>query len=325
MRRRNWMNLLASLLLIVLVLTGCGGAATQPAPAGAAKETKVPQTEQPKQSRQTTYPITVRDGAGRDVTIPAEPKRIVSVAPSNTELVFAVGKGGALVGRSQFDDYPPEVKQIDSIGGFAPPNYEQIVGKQPDLLLMIGGSKDARDKLVTDYKLNVFVVDPKNFDELYAGIKSLGLILNAQEQADKVTVEMQKAVKVITDKTGKAAGKPKVFYQVWDNPLMTAGSGTFIDDLIRLAGGENVGASVKGWANFSAEQLVAANPDIMIASTRDAAEKVKTQQGWEGLKAVKEARVYGVEDANLVSRPGPRLVLGLKWLAETIHPELFKQ
>jgi len=321
MTRRNWMNVLTSLLLIVTVLTGCGGVATQPAPAASAKAA---QTEQPKQSRQTTYPITVKDGAGRDVTIPAEPKRIVSLAPSNTELVFAVGKGSTLVGRSQFDDYPPEVKQIDSIGGFAPPNYELIVGKQPDLLLLIGGSKDAREKLVTEYKLNVFVVDPKNLDELYAGIKSLGLILNAQEQSDKVTGEMQKAVKAITEKTDKAASKPKVFYQVWDDPLMTAGSGTFIDDLIRLAGGENVGASVKGWANFSPEQLVAANPDFLIASTRDAAEKVKTQKGWEGLKAIKEARVYGVEDANLVSRPGPRLVLGLKWFAETIHPELFK-
>jgi iron complex transport system substrate-binding protein len=320
MNRRIWIALL-SLLLVASVIAGCSGAKTtpeqtQPAAAKPAEAAKA-------QPKQTTYPVTVKDGAGRDVTIPAEPKRIVSVAPSDTELVFALGKGGSLVGRSDFDTYPAEVKNVPSVGGFMPPNYEKIVAAKPDLLLVIGGSENERNKLINDYKLNVFVVDPKNFDQLYAGIKNLGVVLNAQEAAEKVVADMQAAVKAVTDKVATAQVKPKVYYEVWDEPLMTAGTGTFVNDLITLAGGVNVGADVQGWANYSAEKVAAANPDVIVASSKDDLDKVKARKGWESFKAVKENKVVTIDDPNLITIPGPRLVQGLQWFAKTIHPELF--
>jgi iron complex transport system substrate-binding protein len=326
MTRRIWAFAI-SLFLIAAMVAGCGGSATQApaaqsAPAAPKTEAKAPETK-PAEPKQTSYPVTLKDGAGRNVTIPAEPKRVISVAPSNTELVFALNKQSILVGRSQFDDYPADVQQIESIGGFAPPNYEQIVGMKPDLILAIGGSKDAVDKLTNDYKLNVYVLNPQNFDGLYAGIKDLGVVLNAQEQAGKVVADMQQSVKEITDKVAQAKSKPKVFYEVWNDPLMTTGDGTFINDLIKLAGGENVGAAVKGWSNFSLEQLAAANPDIYFTSVKEEAPKVKERKGFENIKAVKESKVLAVVDENLIVRPGPRLVLGLKWFAETLHPELF--
>ena len=315
---RRFSALFLSLVMAAAVAAGCGGAPAAPA------QTRAATAETKPAPRQTTYPITLKDDAGRTVTIPAEPKRVVSVAPSNTELVFALGKQSVLVGRSDYDDYPADVKKIPSIGGFEPPNYEKIVGAQPDLLLLIGGSEEARNKLTGDYKLNVFVLDPKNFDDLYADIKNLGIILNAQSAAEQLVADMQKSVKEITDKVAKATTKPKVFYEVWNDPLMTAGAGTFINDLITMAGGENVGASVKGWGNFSPEQLAAANPDIYVAGSPDAAAKVKDRKDALSLKAVKDGKLFGVEDENLVVRPGPRLVLGLQWFAQTIHPELFK-
>lgn len=325
MIRKLW-GTVSVLLLIAMTVAGCGGTATKNSPAPAASEQpKAEPAKTESKSKQTTYPITIKDGAGRDVTIAAEPKRIVSVAPSNTELLFALGKGSSLVGRSDFDDYPAEVKNVPSIGGFHPPNYELIVAAKPDLLIMPAGSKDARERLVNEYKINVLVLDPKNFDELYAGIKLLGTAINAQETAEKLVADMQKQVKEISDKAATAKSKPKVFYEVWHDPLMTAGNNTFINDLIKLAGGENVGAAVEGWANFSLEQLAAANPDILVAGSKDAATAMTTRKGWEGIKAVKEAKVVGVEDQNLIVRPGPRLVLGLKWFAETIHPDLFKK
>lgn len=324
MFRRIWALILA-LVLVAAVVAGCGGTQTQnvqPTPNPAAgSETKTPPPA--AESKKTTYPITVKDAAGRDVTIKEEPKRVVSVAPSNTELLFAIGKGNVLVGRSDFDDYPPEVTKVESVGGFFPPNYEKIVAAKPDLLLMIGGSVEARDKLVNEYKINVFVLDPKTFDEMYAGIKTLGVVMNAQENAEKLVADIQRQVKEITDKTAKAATKPKVFYELSAEPqIWTAGTGTFMDDLIKLAGGQNAIADAQGWTNVTMETLAAANPDVIITNNGGAA-ATTTRTGWAGIKAVKETKVFELADNNHVQRPGPRLVLGLKFLAETLHPELF--
>lgn len=319
MKNRSFALLLAALVLLAS-LAGCGGAQTT-----GSKESPKPATEAPKaEAKQTAYPITLKDGAGRDVTIAAEPKRIISVAPSNTELVFALGKGGSLVGRSDFDDYPAEVTSIESIGGFMPPNYEKILSLKPDLILLIGGSVEARDKLTNEYKLTTFVVEPQNFTQLYEGIQQLGTILNAQEQAAKLVADMQRAVKEVEEKAAKATTKPVVFYEVWHDPLMTVGPDTFFDDMIRIAGGVNAAASAQDrWPQFSLEQLAAANPDIILAGSEDAAKAAKERKGWESLKAVKEGKVLGLPDQNLFVRPGPRLTQGLKWMAELLHPEVF--
>ncbi|HYF94095.1 MAG TPA: ABC transporter substrate-binding protein [Symbiobacteriaceae bacterium] len=323
MTRRIWLSLI-SLLLVVSVIAGCSGstASKEAKPAQPAAEEKKP--EAPKTGKETTYPVVVKDALGRDVTIPAEPKRILSVAPANTELVFALGKGASLVGRSDFCDYPPEVKIIPSIGGFYPPNYEKIVATQPDLVLMTSGSDEERNKLVGEYKLNVFVVSPETFDAAYAGIKNLGIVLNAQDAAEKLVADMQAAVKEVTDKVAKAQSKPTVYYEVWDEPLMTAGTGTFINDMITLAGGVNIGRETKGWATINAELVAKADPDIIIGSSKADFDKIKARQAWSSFKAIKANKVYVIDDPNVVSRPGPRLVQGLKWFAETLHPELIK-
>jgi iron complex transport system substrate-binding protein len=310
---------LGALLLIpalVLALTACTGARD------AAPQTTSSKTEANPAAKATQYPLTVTDDAGRTVTIQAEPKRVVSVAPSNTELLFALGKGDVLVGRSDFDDYPPEVSKIPSIGGFYPPNYEAIVAAKPDLLLMIGGSVPEREKLTNEYKLNVLVLDPKTFDDLYKDIDLLGKVLNSQEQAAKLVAQMKADVKKIADKAAAAKEKPTVFYEVWHDPLMTAGTKTFINDLINLAGGINLGADVEGWTNYSLEKVQAKDPQIYITS-KEAAASVGQRSGFGGLKAVKEGKVFGVPDPNIVVRPGPRLIQGLEWFAKTLHPEIF--
>lgn len=329
--RHKFGALLLGLVMLLSLLAGCGGAKPSTAPATSAPAQQSTATPAPapakapaKAPKSTAYPLTIKDDAGRTVTIPAEPKRIISVAPANTELLFALGKGGSLVGRSDFCDYPAEVKSIESIGGFFPPNYEKIVSLKPDLLLLVGGSVDDRDRLANEYKLNVYVVQPETFETLYDGVARLGQVVNAQPQAEKLIADMKKAVKEVSDKTEKVTTKPKVFYEVWNDPLMTAGSSTFIDDLIRLSGGTNVGAAVKGWSNFSLEQLAAANPDVIFIGGVDGPKKLKERQAWQGFAAVKQDRVYAVEDANILSRPGPRLVLGLKWMAAKLHPDLFK-
>jgi iron complex transport system substrate-binding protein len=319
---RQFRALAVSLILALTLLTGCAPAASQgeAPPAPASKEEPTAAVD----PLLTIYPVTVKDALGRDVTIAAEPKRIISVAPSNTELLFAIGKGDSLVGRSDFCDYPAAAASIESVGGFFPPNYEKIVSLQPDLVLLIGGSDEARDKLTNEFKLTTFVVDPQNIEELYVGLKALGVVVNAQAKAAEVTAQMQAGFKEITDKVAKASTKPKVFYEVWHDPLMTAGTNTFIDDLIRMAGGTNTGAAVKGWSTFSLEQLAAANPDVIVTGAVDRVDQIKDQPSWQGFSAVKEGRVIVVEDGDVIVRPGPRLVFGLRWFAEQIHPDLLK-
>lgn len=319
-----------SLLLLVSLLAGCGGSqpAAQPSSqAAAAAEQPSGATADPQSaSKQTTYPITIRDGAGRDITIQAEPKRIVSVAPSNTELLFALGKGDVLVGRSEWDDYPAEALEVESIGGFFPPDYEKIISVQPDLILLTSGSVEEREKLEKEYKLTTFVVSPANFAELYDGVIALGKVINAQEAAEQLVADIQREIKAIEEKAAMAETKPVVFYQIWHDPLQTAGPGSFIDDMIRIAGGTNAAAAAtEPWPQFSLEQLVAANPDIIVTGSEAAAQEARDRKGWESLKAVKEGKVLGLPDENIVVRPGPRLIQGLRWFAEQIHPELFGQ
>ena len=330
MKKRTLGSFMVTLLLLITFLAGCGGSqptgdqaspsAGQPSPG----EAEPASGDAASEAQQTVYPITVKDAAGRDVTIAAEPQRIVSVAPSNTELLFALGKGDALVGRSEFDDYPAEALAIESVGGFFPPDYEKILSLEPDLILLIGGSEEARAKLENEYGLTTFVVDPQTFAELYEGVIALGQVVNAQAAAADLVAEIQQEVAAIEAKAATADTRPVVFYQVWHDPLMTAGPGSFIDDMIRIAGGTNAAAAAADpWPQFSLEQLVAANPDLIVTASPEAAQEALAQKGWESLQAVKEARVLGLPDENIVVRPGPRLIQGLNWFAEAIHPELF--
>lgn len=317
MKRNLFGRAVGALVLPLLLLTACTTKAPETPKAEAPKTTV---QEAPK-AAVTTYPLTITDDAGRKVTLQSEPKRVVSVAPSNTELLFALGKGDILVGRSDFDDYPAEAKKIPSIGGFMPPNYEAIVAAKPDLVLAIGGSAAERDKLANEYKLNVLVLDPKTFEDVYKDVALLGQVVNAQPAATKMVDQMKAEVKTIADKVA-GAPKPTVFYEVWNDPLMTAGKNTFINDLITIAGGTNIGADVNGWANYSLEQVQAKDPQIYITS-KEAVSTVGQRPGFAGLKAIKEKKVFALDDPNLAVRPGPRLIQGLKWFAKTIHPELF--
>lgn len=321
--KRRLAALGALLLLSMSLVAGCGGAPA--APGGGDQQSAQESGGNQAGARETVYPLTITDGAGRQVTIPAEPKRVVSVAPSNTEIVFALGKGDVLVGRSEFDEYPPEVLEIDSVGGYSPPNYELILSKEPDLVLVIGGSEEATSKLVSEYGLTVVVIDSESFSDVYAAIRLLGQILNVQEKAEQLASEMEQRVNEIAAKAAQAETRPKVFYEVWNDPLMTAGKGTFIDELIRLAGGENVGAIVEGWSGFSLEQVLAADPDIIMAGSHFDTSGIVSRPGWGEIKAVKEGKVYPVEDPDLVTLPGPRLVQGLEWMARMIHPEIFSE
>jgi iron complex transport system substrate-binding protein len=248
----------------------------------------------------------------------------VSLAPANTEIAFALGAGGKLVAGTSYDDYPAAAKALPKIGDFQSPSVEKIVSFQPDLVLAAGGIQAGLRAKLENLGIKVFVVDPSTLDGVYTDLTALGKLLGVSDKATTVVAAMKQRADAVEQKVA-GLSRPTVFVEIYSKPLMTAGKATFIDNLVTLAGGTNIGdAAGSGFPSFSSEVLFKDDPDVYVATTGSMATPVQIakRSGYSGLKAVKDGRVYVIED-NLLVRPGPRLVDGLEQLAQMIHPEVF--
>ena len=276
------------------------------------------------------FPLDVTDQMGRQVSIEKIPQRIISLTPSNTEILFALGLADRVVAVSDYSDYPPEAKEKPSIGGHTP-SLEEIIALSPDLILATDIHKEEVIPRLEELGLTVLALVPKTVDGVLDAITLVGEVTRQKEEASMLVAEMQNRIRAVTDKTdGLPEGqRPKVFFAVWHDPLMAPGSGTFQDDLIDKAGGTNIARNLTGWVTISLEAVIAANPEVMIAGVGEVnAEDVilqfiRTEPRLRNTDARRNNRVYGV-DTDLVSRPGPRIVDGLEQLARMIHPELFE-
>lgn len=265
--------------------------------------------------------FTIIDFAGRKVTFEKIPERIISLAPSNTEILFALGLGDKIVGVTTFANYPKEALNKPRVGDVNP-NLEKIALQRPDVIFTMGGVEEAVSKLARiGYK--VVVIDPQNIDEIFTAIKMIGKITGTEAKAVEVIAGMQERINRVKEALKDAKTRPEVFYELWDDPLMTAGPGTFIDSLITMAGGRNVAGDLQqSWAQYSFEKLILADPDIYLVTWEDKS-KVLERPGWENLTAIREGKVYTINQ-DLISRPGPRIVDALELLARFIHPEAFQ-
>lgn len=315
--------LLMALLIGAVVVSGCVGSS---GPTSTSSETSS-QTLSPSETTTATeerhYPITITDFAGRQVTIEKEPERIVSLAPSITESLFYIGAGDKLVGVTQWADFPPEVENITRVGGYGKyANLEVIASLQPDLILVDGFSMNVLESL--EKIAPVVVVDPKNLTSIYDALELLGKITNREEGAEAVIAEMKDKVSYVTS---AVEGRPRprtLFILSYYNGYWTAGAGTFVSDLIALAGGKNLFNDFTGWGAASEEQIIARNPEVIILSPNAGISPEDLCSGpLSEVDAVKNGRVYVLSDENLVSRPGPRIVYGLEEIAKYLHPDVF--
>lgn len=277
-----------------------------------------------KQASGTTYPLTITDDASRTVTVKAEPQRIVSLAPANTEILFALGLGDKVVGVTSYDDYPAEVTDIAKVGDFAGPNLEAVAGANPDLVLATTGVQaDVIGKL-EELGATVIAVDPQTLDGVYSAIDEIAAVTNKQAEGEKVVGDMKTGIAEV-EKAVAGEDKTTAFIEIGQNPLFTTGSGTLLDELITLAGGKNVVAE-PGYVPYSVEQLIKSNPAVYLAtkgSSNDPA-AITQRAGYSGLAAVKANRIAILDDSQ-VSRPGPRLVEGLRQIAKALHPDAFAE
>jgi len=276
----------------------------------------------------TAFPITITDDDGVEVTIASEPRRIVTFAPSATEIVFALGLGDRLVGVSgAFDDFPPEATEIDQVGGAGDfgvdPNIEELVSLQPDLFLTIKGGDQWKDRL-RDLGVPVVTLDATDLDDLLADIEVAGRITGATEEAEALVAEMQAEADEV--ETALAGVEPVTcFYETFYPPLFTVGPDTFIYDLLERAGCDPVTASAdQQYPEWSVEDLVDRSPEVYLVSSESgaSARAVARRAGFEAIDAVAQGRVAPI-DSDLAERPGPRIVQGLRLIAEALHPEAF--
>ena len=273
--------------------------------------------------------LTVTDQVGRTVNLETIPVRIVSLAPGNTEILYALGLADHIVGVSSYCDYPPAALGKAKTGGFSEVSIESVVALEPDVVFATGGVQDEVAKQLTQLGVKVVVLDACSLADVLAAIKLVGVVTGRTEAAEKIVLQLQERIRTI-----KAVVQPwakdtprKVFYEVWYDPPISVGPGSFIHDLIEMAGGINLMAdSGNPYPVANLEEIIDADPDVIIyAHGAMSTAQVAERDGWRQMEAVRTGRIVQIEDENILVRPGPRIVDGLEALAKAIYPEAFTQ
>jgi iron complex transport system substrate-binding protein len=252
--------------------------------------------------------------------------RIVSLAPSVTEIVFALALGDSLVGATDHCDYPPAAKNIERVGGFGTPNVEKLLALNPDLVIAAGFEREEVADVLRQSGIRVLDVRIRNFEELFDAIRQIGKAVDRLQQAESVVARMRGELDSVTAQNDAIprAQRPKVFVEIDSHPLTTAGGDSFLDDLIVRAGGVNVAHEIsQAYSTINPEKVIEWNPDIIIVAQMgrpgDAAVQLSRRIGWADISAVKNGRIIADIHPDLLFRPGPRLIDGVKALAVRLH------
>jgi len=288
--------------------------------------TEEPTTETEEEAFKIKYPVTVTDDVNKEITLTEKPDKIISLAPGNTEILFALDLDEELVGVDNLSNYPEEVESIEKIGDAFNLNMEKIIELEPDLILTLKGNEEAV-KEFENLGIAVYTLDANNIENVLEDIIEIGQLTNSFDTADKLVSEMQEKIDEIKELVADVSDeeKPKVFFMVWNEPMMSAGSGTFINNLIELANGINIVAAdgLEGWPEYSLEKLIEHDPDVIIApkSLAPTPETITADERFSSIKAVLENRVVVIDD-DPVSRIGPRIVEGFLQIAQALYPDI---
>ncbi len=303
-------SMLLSCAVLTVGLVGCGNAT-------AGKD-----NGNSKNQASETYPVTITDSYGKEITIESEPEKVISVAPNITEMIFKLDAEDKLVGRTDYCDYPEEVSNIESIGTLRTPDIEKIISLEPDLVITSTHFDDENTAKLEEAGIDVVgLYEEFQVTGVYDMLETLGTALNKTEEAEKAVSEMKDSIKETTEAV-KGLTEPTVYYVVGygDSGDYSAPANTFVGGLIKLAGGNNIVPESDSWS-FSREALLEADPEIIVVRAGQKEDFMKTP-GYEDLTAVKEGKVYEI-DNNLIDRQGYRNAEGVSALAKIFHPEAF--
>ena len=274
-------------------------------------------------------PLRFKDEVGREVTLPFPPKRIVSLAPNITEILFSLGLDEEIVGVSIHCNFPEKAKSRVRVGSYISLDFEKITSLKPDLIIATGAgnTRDMVDRL-EKLGFKTYAIFPKNFDDILQSVGHIGQVVNREKEARGIIEGMGKRKQRVVGLT-QGLSPPKVFIQIGDAPIVTVGKGSFADDLIRLAGGENIAGKEKEvYPRFGMEEILKRSPEVIVISSMnpkgDYQKILHEWSRWKTLPAVKNGRIHLI-DSDLLDRPSPRIIDGLEEIARVLHPERFKK
>jgi len=274
------------------------------------------------------FPIKVKDDLDREIEFLKVPERIVSLAPTHTEILYALGLGDNIIGVTDYCNYPPEVRLKQKVGGFAKPDIDKILALKPDLILAFGTIQKPVVKELKQRGQRVFWIYPHTVEGILDSIETIGEITGRDYAANQVKEKLKKKIKYIRGKLGNLpdSTRPTIFRVMGLNPPGTIGNDSFQTDVFYLAGGKNVFADVKkDFFQIDNETLLRRNPDVIIIcgkNIEETREKIKNQKGWRNLTAVKKNRIF-VISCDLICRPGPRVIETIEKIARYLHPDRF--
>jgi iron complex transport system substrate-binding protein len=270
-----------------------------------------------------------KDEVGREVTFPFPPKRIVSLAPNITEILFSLGLNEEIVGVSIHCNFPEKAKTKVRVGSYISLDFEKITSLKPDLIIATGAgnTREMVDRL-EKLGFQTYTIYPKNFNDILKSIGHIGEVVNREKEARGIIEGLRKRSQRVIELT-KGLSRPKVFIQIGDAPIVTVGKGSFADDLIRLAGGENIAGKEKEvYPRFGMEEILKRSPEVIVISSMnpkgDYQKILEEWNRWKTIPAVKNGRIHLI-DSDLLDRPSPRIIDGLEELARVLHPERFKK
>jgi iron complex transport system substrate-binding protein len=319
---KKYYSLFLAMVAAVMILGGCGD--TQP---------ELKQEDRAADEQQTDFPVTVKDALGDEVVIDKKPEKIISLIPSNTEIVYALENGEAIVGVTDFDNYPEEAMSKEKIGGIEF-NIEKMISLKPDLIFAHESTADgaaAGLQQLRDAGIDIVVVnDAQNLDGVYTSIEMIGEAIGETEKAAGLVDDMKNRFAELKKQAEaiKTDQQKTVFVEVSPAPeIYAAGKNTFIDEMLTLIGAKNAIGDMEGWPKVDQEAIVERNPDVVVTTygyySEKPVEQVLGRQGWNNVKAVKDQQVFDVH-SDLVTRSGPRLAEGAEELAKAIYPDVFK-
>ncbi|WP_342536876.1 helical backbone metal receptor [Sporosarcina sp. FSL K6-3508] len=325
---KKFWQLLLTAMLAVLVLAACGNDSEK-------EETPVDsdepaETEQEEQAggNSSSYPYTINDAVGEDITFEKAPETVISLIPSNTEILFGIDAGDKVIAVTENDDFPEEVKDLDKVGDYNV-NVEKVISLKPDVVfahdMMLGSGEEGLNQ-IRDAGIQVVVIPTaETFEETYETIKIFGEIMDKNEEANKIVEDMKAKVEDIKAKAADITDKKTVLVENSDAPEIYApGKNTFPQQFLDMINAENI-ITEEGWVMISPETIVDESPDVILVSysyVPDVVENIKKRDGFDTVTAVKEDQVIQV-DENITSRTGPRLADGLEAYAKAIYPEVF--
>lgn len=281
-----------------------------------------------KQQTEAAGPYTVVDDRGMEVTFNEVPETIISLQPSNTEILFELGVGEQIIGATDYDTYPEAAEKIERVSNSMAINAERILELNPDVVVAYTSGNEEQITQLEDAGLKVFVIaSATSFDDVYTDIIQLSEVMGVEEKGDEIVAGIQAQITAVQEKTDTVATKKKVYYEVSPAPdIWTTGNHTFQQEIMNAAGVENLFADQESWLSVTEEDVITRNPEVIITPAtymENAVDEILGRAGWEQIQAVADKSVVLV-DGDVMSRPGPRIGEAVEIMAEAVYPDLFK-